>query len=278
MVLLVVLRLALGCHFLYEGVWKIKHQDEFLAEASGFLAQAKGPLAGVFYAMLPDLDGRQRLQGDLKMGKNAAGEDWVTDKPLEKRWEAICKQFVASYHPRGEDKKEKKSDAERLEKAAKKVCDHQVAEVEKYLTDEWGDIQAHFAALDRFEKEQAPGHVQNAAFQKQRRWEEMQKLRGEAKVWLAELKNREGIYRRALQALVEPNDPKAEFQPAAWNPFAWSRDEQISFAVTYGLTAIGLCLLLGLCTRLAALGGAAFMACVVMTQPAWPGIFPPIRP
>ncbi len=70
--------------------------------------------------MLPDLDGRQRLQGDLKMGKNAAGEEWVTDKPLEKRWEAICKQFVAAYHPRGEDKKEKKSDAERLEKAAKR--------------------------------------------------------------------------------------------------------------------------------------------------------------
>ena len=41
--------------------------------------------------------------------------------------------------------------------------------------------------------------------------------------------------------------------------FAWSRIEQISFAVTYGLTAIGLCLMLGLCTRLAALGGAAFM-------------------
>ena len=92
----------------------------------------------------------------------------------------------------------------------------------------------------------------------------MQKLRGEAKVWLTELDDREHVYRRALQALVAPQDavaedPKAEFQPARWNPFRWSRIEQISFAVTYGLTAIGLCLVLGLCTRLAALGGAAFM-------------------
>ena len=54
--------------------------------------------------------------------------------------------------------------------------------------------------------------------------------------------------------------------------------EQINFAVTYGLTAIGLCLMLGFCTPLAALGGAAFMCFVVMTQPAFPGIYPPDPP
>ena len=32
-------------------------------------------MAGVFYAMLPDIDGRQRLQADLKSGgQEAAGE------------------------------------------------------------------------------------------------------------------------------------------------------------------------------------------------------------
>ena len=54
-VALVALRLALGCHFLYEGVWKITHADEFSAEP--FLTQAKGPVSGLFYAMLPDIDG-----------------------------------------------------------------------------------------------------------------------------------------------------------------------------------------------------------------------------
>ena len=63
--------------------------------------------------------------------------------------------------------------------------------------------------------------------------------------------------------------------PASWNPCRWGRMEQINFAVTYGLTAIGLCLMLGFCTRLAALGGAAFMCFVVLTQPAFPGIYPP---
>jgi hypothetical protein len=41
-VVLVGLRLALGCHFLYEGVWKITHADLFHAEP--FLAEAKGPV------------------------------------------------------------------------------------------------------------------------------------------------------------------------------------------------------------------------------------------
>ena len=37
-VLLVALRLALGCHFLYEGVWKYTHPAQFAAETEGFLS------------------------------------------------------------------------------------------------------------------------------------------------------------------------------------------------------------------------------------------------
>ena len=50
-VMLVLLRVAIGWHFLYEGVWKISHADKFSAEP--FLSQAKGPAAPLFYAMLP---------------------------------------------------------------------------------------------------------------------------------------------------------------------------------------------------------------------------------
>ena len=36
--------------------------------------------------------------------------------------------------------------------------------------------------------------------------------------------------------------------------------------------------MLGLCTRLAALGGAAFMLAVVLVQFPWPTVYPPGRP
>ena len=51
--------------------------------------------------------------------------------------------------------------------------------------------------------------------------------------------------------------------------------EVMDYAVTYGLTAIGLCLMLGLFTRSASLGGAAFLFSVVLSQPSWPTIYPP---
>ena len=40
------------------------------------------------------------------------------------------------------------------------------------------------------------------------------------------------------------------------------------------MTAIGLCLMLGLFTRPAALGGACFMLFVVLSQPSYPGVYP----
>jgi uncharacterized membrane protein YphA (DoxX/SURF4 family) len=58
-------------------------------------------------------------------------------------------------------------------------------------------------------------------------------------------------------------------------PFAQTRSEALDMAVTYGLTAIGLCLMLGLCTRLAAIGGGVFLLFVVLTQPSWPTLYPP---
>ena len=65
--MLAVLRLALGCHFLYEGIWKIRHPDQFVAETEGFLSGARGPMAGMFYAMVPDIDGHQRLEDNLNL-------------------------------------------------------------------------------------------------------------------------------------------------------------------------------------------------------------------
>jgi uncharacterized membrane protein YphA (DoxX/SURF4 family) len=40
----------------------------------------------------------------------------------------------------------------------------------------------------------------------------------------------------------------------------------------YGLSAVGLCLMLGLFTPLAALGGAAFLAGFYLSQPPFPGL------
>jgi uncharacterized membrane protein YphA (DoxX/SURF4 family) len=103
----------------------------------------------------------------------------------------------------------------------------------------------------------------------------MLELRSEAKVWINELEDREQAFLTELrEGMTDDYRAKITTLPGSWKPWKWSQMQLINFAVTYGITAIGLCLMLGLFTRLAALGGAAFMCFVVMTQPAWPTIYP----
>ncbi|MCE5268383.1 MAG: DoxX family protein [Planctomycetaceae bacterium] len=292
MVALVALRLGLGCHFLYEGVWKITHHkqlsawggpairepggwsvehlEEFTAEP--FLTQAKGPLSGFFYAMVPDINARERLS----VIKDQKGKPTAVDgKPIADRWDRICCEFVDYYRPSPSN-----GDAteayKRLKRAAERTYKEFRAQLDEYLKDNLDAIAAHFDSLDRFEND--PEWNQKAPFQKQRRWDRMMDLRREADKWIKDIEGQEQAYVNSLWNLLDEQQKKQGQPTGTWNILRWERMEQINFAVTFGLTAIGLCLVLGFFTPLAALGGAAFMCFVVMTQPGFPGIYPPDSP
>jgi len=265
-VALVALRLALGCHFLYEGVWKITHRAEFTAEP--FLTQAKGPISALFYAMVPDIDGREELQ----LATGADGKNVIDGSVIIERWNRIRKDFLTHYRPDGSADDAAQAAYERLARAAERTYNDFRDKAEAYLKANVDEIAVYFEALDRFENDKE--RHQKAPFQKQRRWDRMMELRHEADKWIKDLDAQELAYKNSLYALLDEQQEKLGRVPAGWNPLRWNRMEQINFAVTYGLTAIGLCLMLGLCTPLAALGGAAFMCFVVMTQPAFPTIYP----
>ena len=57
-VLLIALRLSLGWHFYMEGVKKLQHSG---FTSTHLLWQATGPLAPLYHGMIPDKDGRERL-------------------------------------------------------------------------------------------------------------------------------------------------------------------------------------------------------------------------
>ena len=266
---MVALRLCLGCHFLYEGLWKIEHRDQFTAET--FLTQAKGPLAGFFYAMVPDINGRRRVH----IITDEKGKKRIDSDPIAARWNEYRQNLVDYLKPRDETDQAAAGAHQRFETDAEKTYIEFKKSLDAYFAANLDRIQAYFESLDRFEN--SPEAAQDAPFQKQRRWERMMQLRREAEVWIKEIEGREESYKNALFELMidDKQREKAASMPGNWKIWQWGRMEQINFAVTYGLTAIGLCLVLGLFTRLAALGGAAFMCMVVMTQPAWPTIYPP---
>ncbi|MBN1393782.1 MAG: DoxX family protein [Pirellulales bacterium] len=266
-VALVALRLGLGCHFLYEGAWKIKNYDTFTSEP--FLTQAKGPLAGLFYAMVPDIHGRRQL----RLETDADGDPVIYNE-ITARWDGIRDDFLEYYRPDDPNDEGAAAKHEKLARGAehnyKLLCNR----LKKYLELNAEKIEAYFEALDRHENDKERLH--GAPFQKERRWNQMMLLRQEAAGWIKDIENQERAWKNTLYGLLDDEQKKIGAPPeVGWNPFTWSRMQLIDFTVTASLTAIGICLMLGLCTPLAALGGAGFMCFVVMTQPAFPGIYPP---
>ncbi|HOP78329.1 MAG TPA: DoxX family protein [Thermogutta sp.] len=263
---MVLLRITIGWHFLYEGVWKIANRDTFSAEP--FLTQAKGPFAPIFFAMVPDLDGKARLQ----VVKDKDGRVRVVSPPYEIAWERACDDFIRYYNM--DDKQSK---------AARETCERFVTGLQNYLAENQEAILGYLASLKRFEEEEKASPNNGAHFQRERLWERQQKLRAEVAGWLRQIDAMGEAYQRALWDLLTEEQkakgmlkvPLCETQRLPVRiPWIATRSELLNVVVTYSLTAIGLCLILGFFTRLANLGGALFLAFVVMTQWPWPTVVP----
>jgi uncharacterized membrane protein YphA (DoxX/SURF4 family) len=246
--MLVLLRLTIGWHFLYQGL--AKYEDPNFSSV-GFLGQAKGPLGDKYRELLlDDWDGRRAL--------DPAPE---SRKKFSERIDAALKQFEDFYKPG----KEQLAAAQQAA-AARKL------QIESYLQDNAEDIEKYLHGLERLdEAKKSPSR--NTPFQQKRIWDEQLKLQGEAKAWLGELDRIDREFRQDLDSLLA-EDQRARGAP----PAPLGKLRQIDLAVTYGVMAIGACLLVGLFTRLASFSGALFLLSIVLAQPDWPGLYPSPHP
>lgn len=267
-VTLVLLRISIGWHFLYEGIWKLA-RPEFTSEP--FLLEAKGPFAPIFYAMVPDVDGRIRLKLDPD-GATHGGRPAVSGDAYLQAWKAFMNRASKFYG----------FSAEQTQQAESLLARYETA-LQEYLKENAEAIRGYFVSLDHFQA-RLKDRSNRAYHEKERIWKEQQKLRAEVRQWLNDLDNLGRDFQAALWEILTPEQRAkgrlrgpvhtAEALPFPL-PFVTTRMELINFAVSWGLTAIGLCLIAGLFTRLAALGGAAFLVFVLMVQPPWPTIYPP---
>lgn len=218
--------------------------------------------------MVPDLDGKVRLQ----VVKAKDGQVRVVSPAYREAWERARDDFIRYY---GMDEKQAK--------AAQDTCQRFVTGMETYLETNKSGILAYFDSLKRFENEEKASPNNGAHFQRERLWERQQKLRAEVAGWLSQIDAMGEAYKLALWDLLNEEQkakgmlkvPLCETQRLPIPvPFVATRSELLNVVVTYSLTAIGLCLILGFFTRLANLGGAMFLAFVVMTQWPWPTVVP----
>ena len=244
--MLMLLRITIGWHFLYAGIDKLTNPD---FTSSGYLGQAKGPLAQHFYDLIPDIDGRARF--NPVDGAHAKRE--VADI------DAYRQRFVAHYRPTQEQQAK---------------IDDVVAQAKQDVTDWLGgldpDLKEHILELDRLD---AARKFPDTPFQQKRNWEKQTELRGKVKSWGAALDAQWKAYHNALADVLTPEQRKR-------GPVPLTTAERFSVdrIVTYSNLAVGVCLMAGLFTRLAAFGGGLFLLTLVLAQPDWPGLYPPPHP
>ncbi|MHB1034741.1 MAG: hypothetical protein ACYC35_09135 [Pirellulales bacterium] len=269
-VALVALRLTIGWHFLYEGVWKIQH-PEFSAEP--FLREAKGPLGPMYHAFLPDFYGHKWLEGESVGKKDAAKAPAKDDaakadeKPKRghkviEAWEDYLARAAEHYQY---DDAQKKAAAAALETAKK--------ELQAWLVEHQEDIDFHFARFAKLKDDEVDPKFRDVRYQKKRLWDRQQELIAEAGVWRAEVDAMQKDYETSLAGLLTDDQAGRGDLPGVWTQM-----DLMNLAVTFGITAIGLCVFVGFFTRLACLGGAAFLLNVVLSQLPWPTVYPPPAP
>lgn len=262
----IILRIGLGWHFLYEGVWKVENRKEFTARP--YLAEAKGPLSGLFYMMLPDVDGRQRLSYHAVKGTDGKPDVAFSGDLYLARWDDIQRRLAERY---------KIDDDQRA--AAEKTHAEYKQTLADYLKENHDEMLGYFRSLNRLEEEKAAA-ANDSPYQQKRLWDRQQELRKQVEGWVKRLDELDLQYAAAAWNLLEPEQQARGgwLKGHPWNPLNWTQMEQLNAMVTYSLVAIGLGLVVGCCTRLAALGGAGFMAFVVLSQFPWPTVYPPAPP
>jgi uncharacterized membrane protein YphA (DoxX/SURF4 family) len=279
--LIILLRVAIGWHFLNEGIEKYEStrygKDPFSAEV--YLRNATGPLAPYYRGMVPDVDGRALLEETRLKAAWRDDVDWVAD------------------HYRFTDAQ--RSQAAKLQDEADRWADRwfsdpENAEKRKQYLDDLDHVQ---------QTERDPEALE---FQLERAWDARRSLDADRRALtgppvargktlreeVAKLATLDQI--RAAQDTVftklktatdwvlvrlgireaDKTQTAEPLKAADDAPRPWTQLDLINVATTYGLIAIGGCLILGFMTPLAALGAAVFLGMIYLSMPPWPGLPP----
>jgi len=206
-----------------------------------YLRASTGPFAPYFRNLIPDADSRAKLDPGRQV------DAWTAERDR-----------IAEHYGFNDDQR-KKADTILLDR--KKVAEewYQAPEnrekVRKYL-DELAEVEAverNPKALD-YERENA--------------WKDRRTVEAQRKDLVKEVDPWTATLRDALVKLATEDQVKAA------KPYVppMGQLEKLDLATMYGLSAIGLCLMLGLFTPLAALGGAAMLLNFYLSMPPFPGL------
>lgn len=240
--MLVLLRAAIGWHFLYEGIVKIESRRADIQPwtSEWYLKSATGPLAPYFKRLAdPDPCGLKSVSPyDLQRQWREEADRFTKHYRLDPAQAAVVEASTEQAVRQLEDHFRKRENWEQLLILRQEIADWIDASSGKLLTHQRNELNL--------------------------RREELEKLREEIAAPIREIESKfkehvKSILTSAQAALGPPPEPIDTL-------------EIIDRVTMWGLTLVGLALLIGLFSRLSALGAAGFLVLFYLAIPPWPGL------
>jgi uncharacterized membrane protein YphA (DoxX/SURF4 family) len=291
-IFLVLLRLAIGWHFFFEGVEKLNSlatgptTTNRPFTSADYLGESTGPLAKFFRDQARESD-----EAVLdKLTVVPAGRDASSTPPrirmspaLQKEWDEEFDRLVQRYQM---DPQQKALAQKRFEQGKDNAVNWLLTAKSKVkITFPTGVVEAEETVPQRLEDyrnklkqiREMEANVLDS-FGKDVLKEKLRAAKAEAKTMRTELladldKQKEATF-AGIQDVLTPEQKSN----AAASATPASRTHTIDVVTSWALTIIGACLLLGLFTQMACVGGATFLLLLYLSMPPFPWLPEPPRP
>ncbi len=250
---LAFLRIVVGLHFFLEGVSHLRDPNW---SSVGFRKAAIGPFADQYQSLLPQT-------GDW------AGTLGAPDfRPVDEAVAAWESSVVAGWQQRLDERLRVAPLSGEAVASARASLEAARKDLTAWLASIRPDLVAYRLEVQRLAETERRAASREVPFERERVAKKQRELAGKASGWMADA----DAFGRRLAATwnAELNaelDPAAHSRIAAATPPSplWKADRFVSWA----LTTIGACLVLGFFTKFNAMGAACFLVTVVAAQPFW---------
>ncbi len=263
--LLVALRVATGWYFFESG--RSKNLDRDFSSA-GFLSQAKGPLAGLFKAPLPDHhDFALTMDVPLEERPKAhpPGSDlWKTE--AERPYEAWLESITIDFGRTKERIATHYSFDDAQDHQGRRIFAYHEGRLRDFLADNSEDLSSYRHELGRLFSWQQAETSEAVPFEAERIATKQKELAAQAATFKAGVAAIEQEFRAELAELATSGQ-RAERGRATAEGSSLLAGFDRFITVTHFL--IGACLVVGFLTRIAAFGGGLFLLLVIVSQPPW---------
>ncbi len=231
---LMALRLGVGWHFFKEGAKKF---TDVGVPSVAFLRSAKGPLSDMYKSFIPDRYGQERLSASS----------------TTRFWNQYKDRVARHYGFDGEQTKK-----------ADDIVSRYASRLDNYLKSIDPDVQEYFLEVQRLQ-EARQDRTRSVPFQRSRIAEKADELWGKAQPWLTGVRTLSVHLENDLQAVATEAQRSRGPLPIPDR----SKPVLIDTTIKFLVLIVGILLILGLFTRLAAAGGILFLCSVISTQPPW---------